>query len=48
LRAARMLKWKTANLREHLTDAQYREIELEENENRKSLTERLPRRGAAE
>jgi ParB family chromosome partitioning protein len=42
LRAARMLKWKTipASLREHLTEAEYREIELEENENRKSLTER--------
>jgi ParB-like chromosome segregation protein Spo0J len=42
LRAARMLKWKTipASLREHLTDEEYREIELEENENRKSLTER--------
>jgi hypothetical protein len=37
-----MLKWKTipASLREHLTDEQCREIELEENENRKSLTER--------
>jgi ParB family chromosome partitioning protein len=42
LRAARMLKWKTipANLREHLTEEQYREIELEENENRKQLTDR--------
>jgi ParB-like chromosome segregation protein Spo0J len=42
LRAARMLKWKTipASLLEHLTEAERREIELEENENRKSLTER--------
>jgi ParB family chromosome partitioning protein len=41
LRAARMLKWKTipASLLEHLTEAERREIELEENENRKSLTE---------
>ena len=42
LRAVGMLKWKTvpACLREHLTDAQMRDIELEENENRKSLTDR--------
>jgi len=42
LRAVGMLKWKTipASLREHLTDEQLRDIESEENENRKSLTER--------
>jgi ParB-like chromosome segregation protein Spo0J len=42
IRAVLMLKWKVipAQLKEHLTDAQLRDIELEENENRKSLTER--------
>lgn len=42
LRAVRMLKWKAipAHLKEQLTDTQMRDIELEENENRKSLTER--------
>jgi ParB/RepB/Spo0J family partition protein len=42
LKAAQMLKWHMipANLREHLTDAQLRDIELEENENRKPLTQR--------
>jgi len=46
LRVARMLGWLTvsANLREHLTAAELREIELEENENRKSLTEQERRR----
>jgi ParB family chromosome partitioning protein len=41
LQAARMLKWRTipANLLEHLAEEELREIELEENENRKSLTE---------
>jgi ParB family chromosome partitioning protein len=41
LRAAQMLQWKTipASLLEHLTEEELREIELEENENRKSLTE---------
>jgi ParB/RepB/Spo0J family partition protein len=42
LKAAQMLKWHTipANLREHLSDTQLRDIELEENENRKPLTQR--------
>jgi ParB family chromosome partitioning protein len=42
LRAAWLLGWKTipAQLREHLSEAELRDIELEENENRKSLTER--------
>jgi ParB/RepB/Spo0J family partition protein len=41
IRAARMLQWKSiaASLRERLTDAELRDIELEENDNRKSLTE---------
>lgn len=41
LRAVRSLKWKAipAHLSEHLTDAQLRDIELEENENRDDLTE---------
>ena len=40
LRAARSLRWQTipATLRENLTDRALREIELEENENRKPLT----------
>ena len=42
LRAARMLRWSKipAHLREYLTDAELRDIEFEENENRKPLTER--------
>jgi ParB-like chromosome segregation protein Spo0J len=41
VRAAQLLQWDVipANLKEHLTEAQFREIELEENENRKPLTE---------
>ena len=46
LQACRILKWTTipASLREHLTDEELREIELEENENRKSFTEQERRR----
>lgn len=46
LRAVRMLKWKTipASLLEHLTDEELRDIELEENQNRKSLTEQEERK----
>jgi ParB/RepB/Spo0J family partition protein len=46
LRAVAMLKWATipAQLKEHLTDEQLRDIELEENENRKPLTEQERRR----
>ena len=46
LKAARSLRWQTipATLRDNLTDAELREIELEENENRKSLTEQERRR----
>lgn len=42
LRAAWLLQWETipAQLREQLTDAELRDIEFEENENRKPLTER--------
>jgi len=42
LRAAWLLGWETipAQLREHLSEAELRDIELEENENRKPLTER--------
>lgn len=42
LQAVRLLKRKTiaAQLLEHLSDAELRDIELEENENRKALTER--------
>ncbi len=42
LQAVQMLKWETipASLLEELTDAELRDLELEENENRKSLTER--------
>ena len=42
LQAVKMLKWETipAQLRDRLSDDELREIELEENENRKSLTER--------
>lgn len=41
LKAARLLKWETipAMLRENLSDEEFRDIELEENENRKALTE---------
>jgi ParB family chromosome partitioning protein len=41
LRAASMLKWPTipAQLVEHLSETELRDIELEENENRKPLTE---------
>jgi ParB-like chromosome segregation protein Spo0J len=41
LRAVTLLKWPTirAQLVEHLSDEEFREIELEENDNRKSLTE---------
>lgn len=41
LRAVGILKWKTipAQLREHLSEEEFRAIELEENENRKALTE---------
>jgi ParB/RepB/Spo0J family partition protein len=41
LRAVTLLKWPTirAQLVEHLSDEELREIELEENDNRKSLTE---------
>jgi len=41
LQAARMLQWKTipAIEREHLSDAALRDIELEENENRKGFSE---------
>jgi hypothetical protein len=40
LRAVRLLKWKTipATLRDQLTEEQLRDIELEENDNRKALT----------
>jgi ParB-like chromosome segregation protein Spo0J len=46
LKAVALLKWKTipANLLENLTPAELRDIELEENENRKSLTEQERRR----
>jgi ParB-like chromosome segregation protein Spo0J len=42
LKAVQMLRWKSipAHLREHLTEDEMRDVELEENENRKSLTER--------
>jgi ParB/RepB/Spo0J family partition protein len=42
LRAVRMLKWKAipAQLLESLSEAELRDLELEENENRKNLTER--------
>jgi hypothetical protein len=42
LRAMQMLKWDTvpAFIRDQLTEAEFREIELEENENRLQLTER--------
>jgi ParB/RepB/Spo0J family partition protein len=42
IKAATMLKWKTiaASLLDQLTPTELREIELEENENRKPLTER--------
>ena len=41
LQAARQLGWNTirAELKEHLTDDELRDIELEENENRKNLDE---------
>jgi len=46
LRAAQILDWSTipATLRDHLSEAELHEIELEENENRKSLTEQERRR----
>lgn len=46
LKAAQMLKWAKipASLLEDLTDAELRDLELEENENRKSLTEGERRR----
>jgi ParB family chromosome partitioning protein len=42
LRAVKLLKWETVpvQLRSQLTEAELRDIELEENDNRKSLTER--------
>jgi len=42
LRAAKMLQWRTipANLRDHLTPDELRDVELEENENRKPLSQR--------
>lgn len=46
LTAARKLRWETiaASLRENLSDDELREIEWEENENRKSLTEQERRK----
>lgn len=42
LKAVQLLKWRTipAQLREHLSEAELRDIEFEENENRKDFTER--------
>jgi hypothetical protein len=41
LRAVTILNWKTipAQLREHLSEEEFRDLELEENDNRKALTE---------